>query len=475
MSARGLRGLALTLLVLTHGCGAHSTDVRIPTKALPKAFESSVAGSSLGRLSWRAYFADEKLNDLIQGALAANPDLQIAVQRIEVARAGVRHATGAQLPQVSIAAGVGVRKYSRYTVEGAGNASTEITPGTAVPTHVGDFAVGLQSTWEIDAWGKLRNERQAAVARYLATVEGTNLVTTGLIADIAAAYFELLTLDHTHDVLAQTVVRQREALDVVRLQKEAGRANELAVQQFASQLASTQAMQAETKRQIRETETRVNVLRGEYPHPVARNKAGLLRDVASQISAGLPSELLKNRPDVREAELQVQAAKCDLRAARAAFFPSINISAGVGFQAFNPRFLFTTPESLAYSASGGLIAPLVNRSAIEAQFDAAKAYQIQAMYNYQKVVLNAFAEVANGLSRLRDGDQIVGFKKAQKAAVEQTVATADTLYRAGKASYFEILIAQQNALSAELELIEALRDQHLASIVIYKALGGGWR
>jgi outer membrane protein TolC len=185
--------------------------------------------------------------------------------------------------------------------------------------------------------------------------------------------------------------------------------------------------------------------------------------------------MLKNRPDVREAELQIQAAKCDLQAARAAFYPSINISANIGFQAFNPKLLFSTPASLAYALGAGLLAPLVNRSAIEAQFDAAKATQIEAMYNYQKVLVTAYVEVVNSLTSLHSRFDIVAFKKDQKAALEQTVEMADMLYRAGKASYVEVLIAQQNTLAAQLELIEAMRDGHLASIVVYKALGGGWQ
>ena len=276
-------------------------------------------------------------------------------------------------------------------------------------------------------------------------------------------------------MLTQTIERQRQALAVVRLQKEAGRANELAVQQFEAQLASTSALLAEVELRARQTENAVNLLRGSYPRPVPRTKDRELREIARNVATGVPSELLGNRPDIREAEQQLIAAKCDVRAARAAFFPSFTISGGAGFQAFNPKFLFETPASLAYSATLGLIAPLVNRSAIEAEFKAARAQQIQAMYNYQKALLTAYVEVANGLVGLERTAEIVALKKQQRAAIEQTVANADMLYRAGKASYIEVLMAQQNTLAAELELIEALRAQRLASVAVYKALGGGWR
>ncbi|MBM4421667.1 MAG: TolC family protein, partial [Chloroflexi bacterium] len=312
-------------------------------------------------------------------------------------------------------------------------------------------------------------------AQYLATVEGSRLVVTNLVASVASAYFELLALDRTLDVLTQTVARQREALDVVKLQKEAGRANELAVQQFEAQLADTSALKAAAELRVKQTEGIINLLRGTYPQPVRRTREGLHAPVASNVATGVPSDLLRNRPDIREAEQQLRATKCDLRAARAAFYPSINISAGAGFEAFSPKFLFSTPASVAYSATLGLVAPLVNRSAIEAEFNAAKALQIEAMYNYQRTILTAYVEVANGLAALQSNTAIVELKQQQRTAVEQTVATADTLFRAGKASYFEVLMAQQNTLSADLELIESMRDHHVASVDVYRALGGGWR
>mgnify|MGYP005818532333 CR=1 FL=1 len=169
----------------------------------------------------------------------------------------------------------------------------------------------------------------------------------------------------------------------------------------------------------------------------------------------------------------MKAAKLDLKAARAAFFPSITLSAGVGYQAFDPRYLLSTPASLAYSATAGLVAPLVNRAAIEAQFATAKAVQIEAMYNYQKVVLDAFVEVANGLAGLEANAKLVATKAAKRHALERTIQTADALFRAGQATYFEVLMAEQSTLSAELDLIDARLRAHLTSIAIYAALGGG--
>lgn len=473
------RFVLLTLLSLgsasSLGCGVPSADVKAPEVTLPPAFAGHVSGPGVASKSWREYFADGPLNDLISRALSSNLDLQVTLQRVEVARARARQATGELWPRVAVAAGIGLRKFGTYTMDGAGNAATDITPGERVPTHLPDFSLGLQSSWEVDLWGRLRNQRQAALAQYLATVEGARFVTTSLVAEVASAYFELVALDHVLQVLGQTVRRQREALEIVRLQKQVGRANELAVQQFEAQLAGTRAIEVGALERSQVLENQINLLLGRLPQPIARTQGARLATVGESVSTGVPSDLLRNRPDIRQAEQELLAAQCDLKAARAAFFPSFNISAGVGFQAFNPRYLFSTPESLSYSVFAGLLSPLVNRSGIEADFAAAKAYQVQAMYNYQKTVLNAFIEVANGLSVLARSSEALAFREAQQAAVHGTVEAADTLYRAGKATYFEVLMAQQSTLAAELEAIRAARRRRLASVGLYRALGGGWQ
>jgi len=457
------------------GCASLDTTTKVPEVKLPAAFEKSASGQPIATMNWKDYFADEHLNGLITVALEGNFDLLMALQRIEIARASIKQTTGALFPQVSLGIGAGGRKFGLYTMDGAGNATTDITPGKLVPVHLADFSIGLQSTWEVDVWGKLRSMRGSARAQYLATVESTNLVITNLVADVAIAYFELIALDHTQEVLGKAVESQANMLELMQAQKEAGRTNELAVKQFEAQVAGTKAMLAETLLWSRQMENHINLLMGRTPQPITRSKDRLFRDVATSITAGVPSDLLQNRPDIREAEHQVEATKFDVAAARAAFFPSLNLSAGIGFQAFDPRFLFITPESLVYSLAGGILAPLVNRSQIEAQFDAAKAMQVQALYNYQSVVLRSFVEVTNGLIAVERTSEIVEQKKLQKTAVSQTVEVADALFRAGKASYLEVLVAQQNTLSAELELIDRAKERQIAAVNLYRALGGGWR
>ncbi len=466
--------IVIALLIFS-GCKTLNTNLSIPEKKIPASFSSSADTISIAAINWRQYFADTHLVKLIDTALAGNIDLQMALQRIEGARASVKLANGALLPQVGLSIGGGVRKFGLYTMDGAGNITTEITPGQLVPINLPDMYVGLNASWEIDIWGKLRNKRKSAFANYLSSIEGTNFVISILVADVGIAYYELIALDHELEIITQTIRQQQEALEVVKLQKDAGRANELAVQQFQAQLLNSQTLEFETKQQILEQENLINFLLGRYPQSIQRSKEILFAEMPQQFSSGIPSQLLSNRPDIREAEFQVQASKFDLKSAKAAFFPNLNITAGLGFQAFNPEFLFTSPASLAYSVLGGLVAPLVNMNALKAQFNTAKASQLTAMYNYQKTILNCYVEVANELSNLNNLQLINSFKKQQSDVLTQSVETSNELYKSGRATYLEVLLAQQNLLQTQLELISVNKRQRIATVNIYKALGGGWR
>lgn len=463
------------LCVALAACAPPAGTARVREVELPAAYEAATPAPSVGAIDWRTFFADDQLSALIGEALTGNYDLQITVQRIAIARAAVLESSGARLPRVAFVASAGIQKFGRYTMDGAGNATTDITPGQRVPTHLTDLAAGLEAGWELDLWGRLRDLEGAARARYLETIEGTYLVVTNLVADVATAYYELVALDRTQEILNETITRQTQALEIMQIEKQAGRTNELAVRQFEAQLAGTKALSAATLRDTREVENAMNLLLGRPPRSIGRAKDALQREVPRSFAAGVPSDLLRNRPDIRAAELAVQAARLDLTAARAAFYPRIAISAAAGYEAFNPRFLLSTPASLAYSLGASLVAPLVNRRGIRAAFETAQATQLQAMYNYQGVVLRGFIEVATGLFALQQAADVVTQVRARVDAVADTVDAADALFRAGKATYLEVLLAQQNKLDAELQLVTALRDQHIAAVRLYKALGGGWR
>ena len=474
---------SMLILLALSSCRSLDTTVSIPTRSIPQSFSrqpdtalrNTTDTTTIAQLQWRQYFQDSLLVALIDTALRNNFDLRIALQRIEVANANVQFAKGELLPKVFGSVGGGVRKFGLYTMDGAGNASTDITPGRRVPVDLPDVSIGLQATWEVDIWGKLRNKNEAAAAKYLASVEATRFIVTALIAELTTAYYDLIALDAEVEILRRTIQTQQEALGVIGLKKEAGRANELAVQQFEAQVLNMQAMEKEMLQQIIAKENFINFLAGRYPQPILRDKQALSAALPPSIASGIPAHLLENRPDIREAELQVKASAFEVEAAKTAFFPSLNLSAGVGFQAFDPQFLFLSPASIAYNALGGLIAPLINWQGLEAQFSAAKSHQIEALYHYQKSIVNGYVEVVNELSTIQSLQQISALKTQQSQVLQASVGVATELYKTAKATYFEILFAQQNALQAQIELVNIQKRQRIALVNLYRSLGGGWR
>lgn len=463
------------VILLLAGCKTRNIHFTVPERTLPASFQRYADTTTIADIQWRNYFADPQLVALIDTALANSPDLKIALERIELANAGLLSARGALRPTVSGNVTPAIRRYGLYTMDGAGNISTEMTPGKIVPTDLPDFYVGLQSSWEIDMWKKLSNRKNAAFSNFLSSTEGTKFITTNLITEVALAYYELIALDNEREILTETIRNQEEVLDVIRYQKEAGRANELVVQQFKAQQLSTQTLEREVLQNILETENRINFLLGRFPQPIERNMTLLFRDLPLEIASGIPSQMLLNRPDIRAANYQVQATRFDVKAANAEFLPSLTLTAGIGYQAFNPKFLFNTPASLAYSLVGGLTAPLVNKRAIEARFNTAKSSQIIAMYEYQKSILNGYTEVLNELGKITALREISDLKTLQSQVLEESVETSNQLYISAKATYLEVLIAQQNAIQAKLEMVESHKRQLMSSVNIYKALGGGWK
>ncbi|GJL70226.1 MAG: RND transporter [Nitrospirales bacterium] len=467
--------ILLFLVLIFHGCTGLKTDLAIPENEIPTSFKDKTDTTNIADIQWKDYFVDPLLHELIDTAIENNIDLQMALQRIEISRSSVRAATGALMPTMGLGVGTAIRRYGLYTMDGAGNATTDFKSGQQIPANLPDLFVGLQSSWEVDIWGKLQNQRSSAMAKFLASIEGTSFVVSNLVADVAIYYNELQALDNELDIIRQTIHTQYESLEVVELQKEAGRANELAVELFKAQVLNTSILEKEVLQQITVTENHINFLLGRYPQPIKRTKGQYFSEIPHEISSGVPSQLLANRPDVREAEFQIKGSKFDLKVAKAAFFPSFNITASFGFQAFNPDFLFVAPASIAYTAVGTLVAPLINRNALQAQFNNAEANQLTAMYHYQKTILNAYVEVANELSNIHNLRKINILKKKQNEVLRQSVETSHLLYRYGRATYLEVLTAQRNTLQSNLELINFAKQLRIAAVKIYKALGGGWK
>ncbi len=449
----------------------HTADKTVPAGYINNSQDTV----NTATINWKEYFNDQYLDALIDTALQRNQELNIVLQEIDISRNEIRVRKGEYLPFVGIKGGAGVDKVGRYTNIGAMEANTEIEPGREMPEPVPDYMISAYATWEIDIWRKLRNAKKAAVARYIATVEGKNFVVTNLVAEIANSYYELLALDNQLDIVNKNIEIQNNALEIVKLQKEATRVTELAVRRFEAQALYTRSLQYGIQQKIVETENRINFLLGRYPQPIARSKGDLGKLTPAAVYTGIPAQLLANRPDIKRAEQELAAAKLDVKVARARFYPSLGISASVGYRAFNPAYLIKSPESLLYSLAGELVAPLINRNAIKATYYSANAKQIQAVYNYERTILNAYVEVYNQLSNIDNLRDAYELKSRQVDALSKSIDISNDLFKSARADYMEVLLTQRDALEAKFELIETKKQQLNAMVNIYQALGGGWK
>jgi outer membrane protein, multidrug efflux system len=471
---------AIALSLSLYGCKAPVASVMTDTvkSALPGNFAQAAPQDSTqnsGITPWREFFTDPNLVSLIEEALRNNQDLLIALQEIEIAKSDVMAKKGSLAPSVGYSAGASVSKAGRYTSEGAGDATTEIKPGKSMPDPLMDYQAGLTLDWEIDIWNKLRTEKKASVARYLSTVEGKNFVLSSLIAEVATKYYELLSLDNQLDITEKYIKLQERALEISKIQKEAAAATELAVKQFEAELAKSKASQFSIRQSIVEKESEINMLLGRYPQPIKRDKDAFLSILSKIVYTGIPSQLLQNRPDIKQAEFELQAAKLDVNAARKEFYPSLNISASLGLDAFQPSYLVRMPESVAYNLTAGLAGPLINKTAIQAQFKQADARQVEALYEYDKTILQAYIDISSQMSKIKNTDEYYKLKSEQSEALDKSIDISTQLFRNARADYLDVLTSQRDALDAKLELIDAKKDQLNTVVNIYKGLGGGWK
>ncbi len=421
------------------------------------------------------FFTDPLLIDLIGQAMVGNRELRILDEEIQIAANRILQRRGAYLPFVDVGASASLEKPSLFTPQGAVEDQLEVLPGRGFPEPLPDFFGRLDLLWHLDIWRQLRNARDAAMHRYVAAVQRRNAFVTHLVAEVAENYYELMALDQRLATLNTVIELQEQSLELAQTKKAAGRGTELAVQRFLAALRKSQSEKRIVMQEIVEAENRINFLANRYPQNVKRLSAGFFDLNIHALRTGVPADLLLNRPDIMQAERELIAAGLDVQVARAEFLPKLDITAGVGYEAFNTEFLFDSPESLVYDTAGNLVAPLINRAAIKAEYFNANAEQLQALYKYQRVILDAFTEVVNLLSKVENYSKSIQYKRERLAALEASVDSAVQLYQSARVEYLEVLLAQSELLEARLDLIETKRQQLSAIVNAYRALGGGWR
>ena len=462
--------LAVVLATLLCMGACKTPQATILPKDTLKASLASMSRDSSVTISpaWRDFFQDSVLRSLIDTALQNNHDLKITLQELAIAKSAITAKQGALLPSVSANLGAGISKVGRYTAEGAGNVGTELTPGRKIPTVIPDLAPTLQMDWTIDLWGKLNSDKKSAVERYLASEAGQRAIKSQLVADVAENYYALLALDYKLLVMQQYIALQKNAVRIARIQKEADADTQLAVEKFEAELAKAQSDEYVLRQSIIETENNLNLLLGRLPQPIARAKSDFLQLPMPATAHALSTQLLLQRPDVVQAEHALEAAKWDVETARKEFLPSFNLSAAVGLNAFNPKYLVKLPESLIFSALGSLTAPLINKKAIQANFSQADALQIEALYNYDKALMTAYIEMSTLQSKITNLKQLRQFKQKQDEALMRAVSAAQKLYLNNRATYLEVIDSERGQLDCKMELIDTTLQQLSTLIDMYR-------
>lgn len=445
------------------GC-ATGPDYRRPDLALPETWRlGDATTNSLADLPVAELYRDPVLNDLIATALSNSPDVRAALARIEQAAAALRIQRADYWPALN---GSG-----SYTTARKGN----IPPLRGAEGDEYDL-FGVLS-YEIDVWGRIRRLNEAARAQYLASEEAGRTVEIGLVANVASTYFNLRALDRQFEIATATLASRQDMLELTRTKFDGGEGivSELDVAQALTQVASAQSAIANLQRSIAVAENALSLLLGDMPREIPRGLGVAEQWQPDDVPAGLPSELLLRRPDLRAAEQNLIAANADIGAARAACFPSLSIDVALGLQSDDLEDLFDTGLSKAWSVGPGLTAPIFNGGKLRANVRVAKAQQKIALADYEKAILTAFREVNDALAGVR-------FIRRQLAADEETVAAesrrlelAQMRYEGGVASYSDVLDAQRYLFSAQLTAVQTRNSLLNATVQLYKALGGGWQ
>ncbi|HEV8285292.1 MAG TPA: efflux transporter outer membrane subunit [Chitinophagaceae bacterium] len=447
-----------------------SKNYKRPEVELPQQFANMApSDTSVGDMNWRNFFGDTTLVRLIDQALAGSYDLQLAKKRIDEAAQYVKQAKMNYVPSVNAQASASTTSPSDNSLNGK---SLQSFIGQ---DHLEDYTLAVGLSWELDVWGKIKRQKEAALANYLQTYEGARAVQTSLIANIANSYFNLLMLDTQLDITRKNLALSDTIVQMMRLQKQAGQVTELAVQQTEVQRHTAALLIPQLEQQIAIQENTIRILSGELPAPITRSAELVNIHMWDDLPTGVPAAMLSRRPDVRAREMALVAANANVGIAKAQMYPSFNITATGGLNAFKASKWFVMPASLFATAAGTVAQPILEHRQLKTNLRVAEVQREEAVLSFRQTALNATGEVVNALvqiDKLKSQRQIAS---AQVDTLHKAISNASLLFRAGMADYLEVVTAQSNSLNAELGLANIQRQQLTAMVELYRSLGGGWK
>ncbi len=461
-----------SMMLALPACGIPVLRRPQPAPQVPESFKLETGADNTSRVGIDEFYNDPILLCLIDQALLNNRELKTLNEEVQVARNEILARTGQYLPFLSLGAGTGLDRFSRFTENGAGILDDPYSPGKHFSNPTGNYGAGFNFQWQLDIYRQLRNARDAAKQRYVVASERRNFFVTRMVADIADNYYGLMALDKRLENLNQIIELQEQSLKIAIARKQAARGTELPVLRFQAEVRRNQSEKLIVNQDIIETENRINFLVNRYPQPVERDSSNFFDLKLHDLSIGVPSELVRNRPDIRQAEHDLAATGLEVKVARANFYPQLVLTGGVALQSLILSHLFE-PNAVIGDITAGLVAPFVNRRALKAQYLTANARQLQSVYNYQRVILEAFTQVINRLTMVKNYTASIEIKKLQLQALESSVDVAGKLFQNARTEYIDVLLAQRDLRDARVVLIDTKRQQLSAIVNAYQAIGGG--
>lgn len=421
---------------------------------------------SMADMSWKELFTDPYLIQYIEEGLQNNIDIRIAIQQVLTAEAYVKQGKAGYLPSIN----AGATASRSYLSENGQQGAILSSLGT---DHVDQFELSADLSWEADIWGKIRSNKRAFEADYLQSVAAHQVVKSRLVADIAATYYQLLSLDAQLEITKRSITVRDSSVTTIQALKDAGQVTQVAVDQNIAQYNNARALQVDLETALFQTESTMSILLGKGPQHYDRS---ILDDqqLESELKLGVPALLLSNRPDVIAAEYNLVRAFELTNVARSNFYPSLTLTASSGFQSLDLDKLLNT-SSLFATVIGGLTQPIFNQRQIRTEKEVADAQQEQALLEFKRSLLVAGNEVSNALYSYSQETKKYEYRELEVEALRNAESNSSELLKNGYANYLDLLTARQSALSAELNVIDSKLQQLLSIVNLYEALGGGWK
>lgn len=448
---------ALALGVALAGCRSADVPPAAPSLQIPAAWRADIGPASPLEGWWWRNFHDSQLNQYVEQALRYNSDVLIARERVNEYQARAYAADSSLFPSLDASL--------------TGSRARAQSAATGLPVHSTVYKGGLTASYDVDIWGANRSAADAAEATLAAQKAAAAAADLTVATSVAAGYLTLLSLDEQLRVTRQTLKSREDAYNMAKRQFETGYTSRLELMQADSELRSTRAQIPPLEHQIAQQENALSVLIGSNPQAISRQDFAHLTPLA--LPSQLPSSLLNRRPDIVQAQRQLLAADATLASSQARLLPSINLTATGSMQDRTLPDLLDNPLRL-WSLGGSILAPLLNRQALNAQVDVSMAQRNQALYGYEKTVRGAFREVNDSLDAItRYGEQLTELQD-QEAVAQETLRIAGNRYRNGYSSYLDVLDAQRTLFSTQTSVVQVKNNLLLAQVDLYRALGGGW-